>query len=121
MAILIDEPRIVQCFDFEVSPGEVVIASNVPEVTIGEVAGEVAEDPTTVSFTMIAEGDPEVEVMVTSVAGSWQDRLVAESLGGDEYRFTVTLPKQGAYQMFLRVPDLGLDFGDMPNFYLMAS
>lgn len=121
LAVLIDEPRIVQCFDFEVSPSEVVIASNVPEVTIGEVTGEVADDPTTVSFTMVAEGAPEVVVMVTAVGGSWQDRLVAESLGGDEYRFTVTLPKQGAYQMFLQVPDLGLDFGDMPNFYLTAS
>lgn len=113
--VLIDRPRITHCFTVEVAdagggPARSLGALRVePSVPADIQAGR----PSTFAVRLLdpATGAPaggvrELDVLVFRPPGTWQQRLAVPA-AGDEFRFTLTLPVAGEYEMLFAAPSHG--------------
>jgi YVTN family beta-propeller protein len=122
VAMLLDDPRVVHCFQFTAKPNsaaETEPASALPELTILTEAREfkageefrlqfTLRDPTT--QTPLAD-IKDVVVLVVQTGGNWNQRLAAEHLGDGVYEMRFTVPQPGLYTVFFSIPsaNIGLD------------
>ncbi len=131
VAVLLDSPRIVHCFDLEVAPapGDVDPRKAKPflvepiarsrEVAVGE--------PVRMRFKVHDNdtGQPMSDVKDLAVlafsTGNWQTQTAATGLGDGMYEATFVPPRSGLYYVFCRVPSLGMTYRDVPYTTLTAS
>jgi YVTN family beta-propeller protein len=123
--LLIDQPRISNCFEMEVakSPGgemEKPRVSIAVEPLFKERQFKTGET-VTIRFkvTDSANGQAvtglrDVQVLVFEPPGVWQQRQWARDLGGGLYEITQLFPHAGAYNIMLRVESRGARFADLP-------
>ncbi len=59
-------------------------------------------------------------VIATRPPGSWQQRLVATSLGDGTYEVTVPSDQPGVYYVSVAIPSLGFDVTELPFMTFVA-
>jgi YVTN family beta-propeller protein len=123
--LLIDQPRISNCFDVEVgkSPGgdiEKPRTSIAVEPLFKEREFKPGESVTmrfkvadSVTGQAVA-GLKDVQVMVFEPPGVWQQRQWAREVGGGVYEVSQVFPHAGFYSVMLRVESRGARFADLP-------
>ncbi len=123
--LLIDQPRLVNCFQLEVGPspdGEsersgVAIAVEAmfkdERVKAGEkvplkfkIVDAVTKQP--------LHGLTDVTVLVFQPPGIWQQRQLAKEIGGGVYEVSQVFPRVGLFNVMLRVASRGVAFADLP-------
>jgi YVTN family beta-propeller protein len=123
--VLIDQPRISNCFEMEVakSPGGEM---EKPRVSITVEALFKKREfkpgkPVTMSFKVTdsatgqgVAGLRDVQVLVFELPGVWQQRQWAKEVGGGIYEVEQVFPCAGLYNVLLRVGSRGARFADLP-------
>ena len=123
--LLIDQPRIANCFDVEIGKSasgelEKPRTSIAVEALFKErefKAGEsvILRFKVTDSVTgKEVAGLRDVQVMVFEPPGVWQQRQWAKEVGGGVYEVGQVFPHAGAYNVMLRVESRGARFADLP-------
>lgn len=124
--VLIDQPRIVNCFELEVgrSPGGELEKPRVAitiEPQFKEKQFKMGE-PVALRFKIMdsATGQPieglkDVQILAFEPPGVWQQRQWAKEVGGGLYEATQVFPRAGLYNILLRVDSRGARFADLPN------
>lgn len=115
---LLEEPRIVHCFPFEVASGERADGEH-PDLKIASVEGShlVAGTSSTLRFRLeeLLGGDPvegvAVQARLTSPRG-WATLTVAEEVGDGVYQLSARAPRAGPYYLSVRVPEMKRGFLD---------
>jgi YVTN family beta-propeller protein len=124
--LLIDQPRIVNCFELEVgrSPGGEM---EKPRVSIAVEPlfkerqfkpGETVTMRFKVTDSITGEGVAgleDVQVLVFEPPGVWQQRQWAKDLGGGVYEATQVYPRAGLYNVLIQALSRGARFADLPN------
>ncbi len=123
--LLIDQPRLVNCFQLEVGPspdGEsersgVALAVEAmfkdERVKAGEkvplkfkIVDAVTKQP--------LPGLTDVTVLVFQPPGIWQQRQLAKEIGGGVYEVSQVFPRVGLFNVMLAVASRGVGFADLP-------
>lgn len=125
VALLIDQPRIINCFEIEVA--ESPDAAKNPAGLALHVTPEFKDlktapnRPVALRFRLKdpATGEPvagveDVQVLVFQPPGVWQQRQWAKALGGGVYEITQTFPHAGLFSVMLRVASRGVDYRHLP-------
>jgi hypothetical protein len=126
LALYVDAPRVVHCFGLEIAADPVVEAARARRRGAIAALDRIGRTPVggelTLRFRVTdpASGDPvdglaDVGVLGFLTPGIWQQRQWARSLGGGVYEARLTPPRPGIYQVFVRCPSLGLEYGDTPS------
>lgn len=124
---LLDEPRIVECFPFDVEESTRVAEGN-PEVRL-EPAGDTKLTPgqeSRIRFRVLerTSGDARpglrMEAQVASPTG-WITRAETESEEDGAYAVSVTVPETGPYYLSVRIPSLGKSFRSQQPVVLHAT
>jgi hypothetical protein len=124
--LLIDQPRIVNCFELEVgrSPGGEM---EKPHVSIAVEPlfkerqfkpGETVTMRFKVTDSITSEGVAgleDVQVLVFEPPGVWQQRQWAKDLGGGVYEVTQVYPRAGLYNVLIQALSRRARFADLPN------
>jgi hypothetical protein len=130
VVFLLDEPRVVHCFDFDVSTNPAVKTNKPPRVRIELLdgvdeltAGETAE----IRFELVDRDTDEVKVGLADVwvwvftSRGWSARTVAEPLEDGSYKIDLTVPAPGSYQMIIASQTLNVAFEHSYPAFLRAS
>lgn len=125
VALLIDQPRLVNCFDIEIA--ESPDGSQNPAGASIHVETEfkglkaVANRPYSLRFrikdTATAQpiaGLADVQVLVFQPPGIWQQRQWAKDLGGGLYEITQTFPRASMFSVMFSVRSRGVTYRDLP-------
>jgi YVTN family beta-propeller protein len=130
VAFLMDAPVVGHCFEFSAQPDAANAGLGGRGVEIRYLVDDrriPAGDSVELLFSLSRGGGAaplagieDVVVLITRPPGSWQERLVAASLGNGVYRVTLPADVPGVYYVSVSVPSLGLDFTDLPYFTLLA-
>jgi len=132
VVFLLDDPRVVNCFDFDVRVNPAVKRDKAPRISIEPLSG--AEklpvgETTELRFNLVDKdtgeskvGLEDISVWVFSSRG-WSTRVVAEQVSDGEgaYRIGLTLPAAGTYQMIIASPTLRVRFEDTFPAFLRAA
>ncbi|MCA1592000.1 MAG: YncE family protein [Acidobacteria bacterium] len=122
---LIDQPRIVNCFELEVAPspdGEKNVASTAIAVE-AQFKGKQFKpgEPATLRFKITdavtkqpVTGLTDVHILVFELPGVWQQRQWAKEVGEGVYELTQVFPRAGAYNVMMAVASRGVRFADLP-------
>jgi YVTN family beta-propeller protein len=122
LALLLDKPEIVQCFDFSVIEDPRRVAMHRPKLKIERLtASEIhmshqAGDHIVLRFrlTDASRSQPRTDIAdltaLVFAPGLWQRRQVAQHLGDGVYAVDFQPPAGGQYNVYLAVPSLGMDF-----------
>jgi hypothetical protein len=121
VVFLLEDPRVVNCFDFQVQENPDVEMetklrlriTQVPEATALP-AGETAELRFRLADHYTDEPQSELEdlwVWVFSSRG-WSQRVLATHVQDGVYRVELTLPRTGPYSLIIATHTLGLSFED---------
>lgn len=123
--LLIDQPRIVKCFDLEVAESPDGVRSR-PRVSVSVEAAfkgrrfEPGKAVTlqfkiTDSVTRLpVEGLKDVQVLVFQPPGVWHQRSVAAEKGGGVYEVTQVFPEAALYNVMVGIGSRGVTFADLP-------
>lgn len=123
--VLIDQPRILNCFQLEVgeSPDgekERAGASIAVEAMFKDQRIK-AGDAVTLRFKITdavtkqpVTGLTDLRVLVFEPPGIWQQRQVGKEIGGGVYEITQTFPHAGAFNVMTAVASRGVAFADLP-------
>ena len=127
VALLLDSPRLLHCFEFTAKPGENEIraSSNVtvkfldPNYTVKR--GEkfklkVLVEDSSLDQPISNIGD--LVVSVNMISGNWSQRYQAVSVGDGVYEIELTLPQTGTFNVLLNINSRGLTMGDLPRINL---
>ncbi|HJQ70438.1 MAG TPA: YncE family protein [Blastocatellia bacterium] len=124
--LLIDQPRIANCFSLEIAkaPGGELEKPRLSltieplfkgkQFKAGEVVGlrfKLTDSVTSQPLT----GLRDVQVLAFEPPGVWQQRQWARDLGDGLYEVMQTFPRAGLYNILLRVGSRGARFADLPN------
>ncbi len=130
VSFLLDTPLIDHCFTFTAEPDPDLAATAVDGVELEYLAAErqctVGESyPVRFSVTRSADDAPvpdltDVMVIATRPPGSWQQRLVARSLGDSTYEVTIPTDQAGVYYVSVSIPSLGFDVTELPFMTFVA-
>lgn len=123
--LIIDQPRIVNCFQLEVAESPeggkarvgVAIAVEAlfkdrrfkPQDTIPlrfKITDPLTKEP--------INGLADVQVLVFEPPGVWQQRQFAKEVGGGVYEIMQTFPRDGVYRVMLSVASRGTAYADLP-------
>lgn len=127
--LVLDEPRVVHCFPFDVEKDRSLATDerNV-DTTLEPVSDRelVTGRESVVAFRVVDRTTDEpltgldgVRVRVTSPAG-WQRTVDAETRDDGSYAAAVTVPDEGTYYLSARIPELGKGFRDQHPLVLRA-
>jgi YVTN family beta-propeller protein len=114
--LLLSEPRVVHCFDFEIEADPARRAA-APQLVMDPLSDtRLAEPgPEPFRFRLLERADrssrdgiEDVLVVVTRADG-WSRRTAARPLDGGGYEVDLGLPGPGSYYLVFQVPSLGLD------------
>lgn len=123
--LLIDQPRISNCFEIEVakSPGGEMEKPRI-SITVEPLFKQrefKPGEPVTLTFKITdsatglgVAGLKDVQVLAFELPGIWQQRQWARDLGGGLYEATQVFPRVGLYNVLLRVESRGARFADLP-------
>ena len=131
--LLLDSPRLVQCFEFSAAPNPVLgkLKAQRPvaiEFLVKErqvVAGE--QRPFRFRLSDAATGEAlagvsDVRVLATlTSAGSWQENLQARALENGVYEVDFRAPKPGFYTLYFMIPSLRVKINQLPSLNLQAT
>jgi YVTN family beta-propeller protein len=124
VSFLLDQPRVVNCFEFEVaqSPDGEKLLAGPPLVITPEfrdaryVPGKAL--PLRFSIKETTDGSPvegltDVQVLVFEPPGIWQQRQWAREVGKGVYEVTQTFPRTGLYKVMFQVSSRGAKHRDL--------
>ena len=127
VALLLDSPRLLHCFEFTAKPGEneIRVSSNVtvkfldPDYTVKR--GEkfklkVLVEDSSLDQPISNIGD--LVVSVNMISGNWSQRYQAISIGDGVYEIELALPQTGTFNVLLNINSRGLTMGDLPRINL---
>jgi YVTN family beta-propeller protein len=133
LAIFVDSPRVIECFEIDVAPSPERLAAEQKKqavtiralhdshrVTVGE------RVPLRFELTKPATGEPrtglgDVNVLTFLAPGVWQQRQWAKEVGEGIYEIDFTPPQSGIYYVFLQVQSLGLTYSESRSLVLEAT
>lgn len=131
VAIMFSDPFLVHCFEFEAKPSESLADSTqtLPElILMNEGFAPTAGEPLTLRFRLQdpqtnqgLTGVEDILVLATMVAGNWNTRQAAISLGDGIYEVALTLPQPGLYSLFFAIPSMGVTPNDVPSINLQVA
>jgi YVTN family beta-propeller protein len=123
--MLVDQPRLVNCFQLEVAPspaGEETRAGR--SITVEHLFKEKRFKPQETSalrfkITDPATGQPvggltDVQVLVFEPPGIWQQRQWAREVETGVYEVMQSFPRAGLYKVMVRVSSRGTSYADLP-------
>lgn len=127
--VLIDSPKIVQCFEFEAELKPGITAEKEPlrrSVTMLTQERSFRRGEQVRFAFSLSEGegitagqtDQDVIALVMRMPGTWQERGVARHLGDGQYEVKFTFPADGTYHLYLGSAGLGLPL-DRPPYLVM--
>jgi YVTN family beta-propeller protein len=125
MPVLIQQPRIINCFQFDVgeSPdGDKNRAgSSIAVESMFKDQRFKAGDSVSLKFKITdaitkqpITGINDLRVLVFEPPGVWQQRQIAKELGGGVYEVTQTFPHAGLFNVMAAVASRGVTFADLP-------
>jgi YVTN family beta-propeller protein len=125
VSLLIDQPRVVNCFEVEVAPspdgeGEKPGTSLAVETQFkGLRTAPRKAVPLRFKLRDTATGAPvpglrDVMVLVFQPPGIWQQRQWAAEVGDGVYEITQTFPHQGMFNVMFKVASRGVEFRNLP-------
>jgi hypothetical protein len=123
--VLIDQPRIINCFEAKVADSAdgqkskpVVTSLVVPLFKDGKFK---PGDPAglRLKITDSSSGAPitglkDVQVLVFEPPGIWQQRQWAREVGDGVYEVIQNFPREALYHVMVQVPSRGVKYGDFP-------
>ena len=123
--LLVDQPRLVQCFQLEIAPSpdeeKTGAGAAVAVEHLFKAVGFKPLETSVLRFKLTdpATGQPvaglnDVEVLVFEPPGIWQKRQWAREVERGVYEVTQTFPREGLYNVMLRVSSRGAGFADLP-------
>lgn len=123
--VLIDQPRISNCFQLEVgeSPdgekGRAGTSLAVEVMFTGQKFKQGETAPLRFKLTDTATKQPlgglqDVRVLVFEPPGIWQQRQWAKEIGGGIYEVTQVFPHAGLFDVMIGVASRGVNFADLP-------
>ncbi|HYY57671.1 MAG TPA: YncE family protein [Pyrinomonadaceae bacterium] len=123
--VLVDQPRLVNCFQLEVAPspeGEETRAGR--SITVEHLFKDKRFKPQEVSSLRLRIIDPatkqpvggltDVQVLVFEPPGIWQQRQWAREVEKGVYEVMQTFPREGQYKVMVRVSSRGTSYADLP-------
>jgi DNA-binding beta-propeller fold protein YncE len=117
LALFLDQPRIVSCFDLSIAPDPALARVKPaklkiePRVVTSATAGEPAHLGFRLTFADTGRPDTEAkDVIILMMGPMWQRRQVAAHLGDGIYSVDFAVPTPGIYNVFLGAPSLGLSY-----------
>ena len=126
VALLVDSPRIVQCFAFTVQPNPALSARG-PRVKV-ELAALPASlrpgQPVRVRIRLTATDGAhpanltDVRILAILESASWHYRFSAEPEGDGVYAVDLIPPAAGRYRLAVECPSQGLAFNSSPQFFV---
>ncbi len=125
VSLLIDQPRIVNCFEVEIAPspdGEGLAPATSLTVETefkGLRAAPLRPVPLRFKLKDTTTGQPvsglgDVQVLVFEPPGIWQQRQWAKEVGGGVYEVTQTFPHRGIFNVMFRVASRGVEYRHLP-------
>jgi YVTN family beta-propeller protein len=123
--LLIDQPRASNCFQLEVAESpDAEKNRGGPSIAVEVLFKEKrfkpqAAVPLRFKITDSVTKQPlvgldDVQVLVFEPPGIWQQRQWAKDVGGGVYEVTQTFPREGLYNVMLRVASRGVAYADLP-------
>lgn len=131
VALFVDAPRTVECFEVEVAPdpGQVELREWRPLIVRPLTDDTVVETRRQARLTFEAI-DPnlgvprddlaDLEVRLVQTPGHWHAQQLARNLGGGRYEAAFDLPQSGLYYVYVRAPSAGLIVDNTPGLYLVV-
>ncbi|HEY6329323.1 MAG TPA: hypothetical protein VI756_08295, partial [Blastocatellia bacterium] len=118
VALLVDSPRLINCFDIAVAENPAQKTVSVVPIAIDPMitsryikAGEsyTLQLKVTDTTSKLPRDDlKDIGVMVMLAPGLWQERYWTKARGGGIYEVTFTPPKPGIYYVYFQCPSLGV-------------
>lgn len=117
LALFLDRPRLVSCFDLSVAPDPALTRATQPKLKIEPraVRSAATGEPAHLAFrlTFVDTGQPVIgakDVIILMVGAMWQRREVASHSGDGVYSVDFVVPRPGLYTVLLSVPSRGLNY-----------
>lgn len=131
VALLLDSPRVIQCFDIAVAENPERRSQREVAVKIEPLVNE-SVIPVGQSYKLrfrvvgSSNGQPrddlkDVGVLTFLAPGVWQERFWSRPVGGGIYEVSFTPPHAGVYYIYFNCPSLNLDFNQSPYLILRAE
>jgi len=129
LALLMDSPRVVQCFEVQVQPDPAVEARNASEaIAIDYITKDLlVKEGGTVSLKFrlvnpktgrVWTGLKDVQVLAFLSPGVWQKRDWAKETTGGVYTIDITPPRAGIYYVYIASETVGLGLNN-PQYYVL--
>jgi DNA-binding beta-propeller fold protein YncE len=117
LAVFLDRPRVISCFDLSVAPDPARGRTQAPKVKIEPRIPATFKTGGTVRLgfrlTFADSGQPAAglkDVIVLMAGPQWQNREVAVERGAGMYSVDFRVPVTGTYVVFLAAPSAGLSY-----------
>jgi len=129
IAFLLDSPRVMQCFDLPIQPGEGQPDDLHPIRIEPLVASRVVPTGATVRLRFRLtdtithqprSGLRDVRLLAFLAPGIWQKRVAADPAGDGLYEADFAPPRAGFYYVYLASPTLGIPF-DNPQYLVLQA
>lgn len=118
LALLVNAPRLIACFDVRVDVNPVLEAQRRPAVRLEPVAVPSlvrVGEPVTLRVRIVdsatgraREGLTDVRALISLAPGQWQARAPLRALGEGEYALEFVSPAEGVYSAYVESPSAGL-------------
>ncbi len=133
LAVFVDSPRVIECFEIEVAPSPERLAAD--QADRGAVVRPLGErrrlqvgESVPLRFALSApySGEPrtglgDVNVLTFLAPGVWQKRQWATEVEDGVYEIDFVPPKSGIYYVFLEVQSLGMSYSESKSLVLEAT
>lgn len=132
LALLLDSPRMVKCFDLEVG-GNPVLAferehREVDAALLIDERTVAVGEPVKIAVLVLdrktgapQNGLEDVRLLTFLSPGIWQQRQWAEAKGEGVYEIELTPPRAGSYYVFVEIASKGLELNESPSVIVRAG
>jgi YVTN family beta-propeller protein len=117
LAVFLDRPRVISCFDVSIAPDPARRRPVAPKVTVEpRIAGNMKAGQTArlaFRLTFAGTGQPAAghrDIVILMAGPQWQNREAAVDRGDGVYSVDFRVPLPGTYTVFLAAPSLGLSY-----------
>jgi YVTN family beta-propeller protein len=125
LPFLIDQPRIVNCFEGKIADSpfgdkvKAIISTKIEPQFKGDrfKPGEAVTLKFKISDAITKQalaGLRDVQVLIFEPPGIWQKRVFAKEAGGGMYEVTETFPHVGLFRVMMQIKSRGVSFADQP-------
>ena len=130
VALLLDTPKLVHCFDFTAKPGDSEVSAQA-EITIEPVAPPAQAKSgeqfsmkflvTDLKLNQPLDGLEDFVISVNQIGGNWSQRYLAKSVGEGVYEVLLTIPQSGTFSVLLSVSSRNFGLDAMPPLGLQVT